>query len=551
VKEHLNADGDQTSATKKRVAVYLRCSSKESAKNDLSIPDQKDRIADFCAQRDFEIGGVFQDPGVSAWSGAWRAEFEEMVNIVLDEDRHFDAIIVYSFSRFFRDAVEAEIRLRALRKKGVELISITQDFGNDGAGDLARRMLMLFDEYSSSETSKHVTRTLEQTAKNGFAIGGIPPFGFAFQQVKDNGKSRNKFIVNESEALVVRMIYDLYLLGCGEGPLGIVNITDHLNKNGPTYRGGVWMVDYVHEVLRNTIYMGIRKHRGRKERDGKLRHGEKVIDIAVPAIVSEEMFNAVAAIRAARNPRVSPPRTVNGPTLLQGLAKCAKCGQALVITTGKSGQYRYYSCVGRLAKGKNHCPGVRIPMSTLDSIVCDDLIDNLLVPDRMGEILGEIVRRDAARKAKKVDGVREIKLKLEEALAAVSRLHSAIENGLVADSDVQFKERLRAATDKRDQLKVQLGRFENVESMPDVISSGAIDDFISIVRSKLAELSPVPARKACLRHILDHVDVDEGEVKIFGRQDVLHAAIASETLGTKVPSSVRGWRRGRDSLPMM
>jgi ABC-type glutathione transport system ATPase component len=123
-------------------------------------------------------------------------------------------------------------------------------------------------------------------------------------------------------------------------------------------------------------------------------------------------------------------------------------------------------------------------------------------------------------------------------VAAVGRLHSAIESELVDGSDTQFKERIQTATTKRDGLRVQLECFMNIGEVPQIVTTRAINDFIEIVGSKLAEPGPVPARKACLRQIIDHVDVDTGEVKIWGRQDILRAVIASGPNGTSVPSSV-------------
>lgn len=65
-----------------------------------------------------------------------------------------------------------------LQAKRVQIVSITQAFGDDPAAELALGMLALFDEYQSAENGKHVKRTMIANAVNGFWNGQTPPIGF-------------------------------------------------------------------------------------------------------------------------------------------------------------------------------------------------------------------------------------------------------------------------------------------------------------------------------------------------------------------------------------
>ncbi|MDE2320232.1 MAG: zinc ribbon domain-containing protein [Rhodospirillales bacterium] len=51
-----------------------------------------------------------------------------------------------------------------------------------------------------------------------------------------------------------------------------------------------------------------------------------------------------------RAPRVTPPRIVNGPCLLTGLAVCAICGGGMMLRTDKGG--RYALLVARAGRGE-------------------------------------------------------------------------------------------------------------------------------------------------------------------------------------------------------
>lgn len=68
----------------------------------------------------------------------------------------------------------------------------------------------------------------------------------------------------------------------------------------------------------------------------------------------------------ARNPKKVAPRTVSGPTLLAGIARCRRCGESMLLRTGKSGRYRYYTCTRRARYGKTACRGESVRLGQLD-----------------------------------------------------------------------------------------------------------------------------------------------------------------------------------------
>lgn len=53
----------------------------------------------------------------------------------------------------------------------------------------------------------------------------------------------------------------------------------------------------------------------------------------------------------SRSPLCAPPRLTGSTVLLTGLARCGKCGSAMMRCTGKSGAYTYYKCGAVLPKG--------------------------------------------------------------------------------------------------------------------------------------------------------------------------------------------------------
>lgn len=104
------------------------------------------------------------------------------------------------------------------------------------------------------------------------------------------------------------------------------------------------------------------------------------ISITVPAIIDRAAFDAVAAMLQARDLRVTAPRVVTGAILLAALATGATCGGPMTLRTGTSrlsDVHRYFTCSTSGRMGKS------IRMDTLDTLVVDNLVEQLLQPDRL------------------------------------------------------------------------------------------------------------------------------------------------------------------------
>jgi site-specific DNA recombinase len=132
------------------------------------------------------------------------------------------AIVVHSFSRFFRDSIDFGIYERKLKKYGVRVQSITQQTSDDPSGEMMRQMISMFDQYASKENGKHTLRAMRENARQGFFNGSRPPVGYRTVEVQLPGnKSKKKRLeVEESEAVVVNRIFQWYLHGDRGGSLG-------------------------------------------------------------------------------------------------------------------------------------------------------------------------------------------------------------------------------------------------------------------------------------------------------------------------------------------
>ena len=102
------------------VALYARVSTTRQAENDLSIPDQLRQLRDWCAANGHSIVREFVEPGASATDDK-RPIFQAMIADALTKPTPYDAIVIHSLSRFFRDGLEFGLYERKLGKNKVKV----------------------------------------------------------------------------------------------------------------------------------------------------------------------------------------------------------------------------------------------------------------------------------------------------------------------------------------------------------------------------------------------------------------------------------------------
>ena len=145
----------------RRVALYLRVSIGRQATGEVSLPSQRDLTRRYCEVRGWTVTEEFVEPGASAMDDR-RPVFQRMLEQAREPDRRFDVILVHAFSRFYRNGAEMELTIRSLRKLGVEVVSVTQPTGDDPAQNMMRQIIGTFDEYTSRENGKNVTRAMRE-----------------------------------------------------------------------------------------------------------------------------------------------------------------------------------------------------------------------------------------------------------------------------------------------------------------------------------------------------------------------------------------------------
>jgi len=536
-----------------RAASYLRVSTGRQAENDLSIPDQRAQVSAWLSQRSWSLADEYIEAGASATDDK-RPEFQRMIERACDGENAFDVIVVHSYSRFFRDAFGLEFYVRKLAKHGVRLVSITQELGDDPAQVMMRQVIALFDEYQSKENAKHVLRSMKENARQGYWNGARPPFGYNAVEVERRGsRIKKKLAVDAVEAETVRLVFKLYLEGFhGSGPMGVKAIAAWLNERGyRTRSGATWGLGPVHAMLTHSVYAGRMRFNRFEARSRRRKSEAEHVFAEVPAIIEPQVFAHVQGLLKARNPRITPPRAVTGPILLTGLAVCASCDGGMTLRTGtsKTGKvHRYYACSRCAREGATACKGRSIRMDKLDSLVTDHLLDRLLHPPRLESMLATLASRRAAKAVAVGQRLGILEREAHESDQRLRRLYKLLEDGITETDDV-LKDRIAALKADRDRAQAALDRIKSGARPTVGISPVVVERFGRTMREKLTT-GDMPFRKAYLGSIIDRVEVDDHEIRIVGRKDVLEKAVlASGRPMPGVRSFVRKWRSLRESNP--
>ncbi|PCK77514.1 recombinase family protein [Rhizobium sophoriradicis] len=535
----------------RRAAGYFRVSTGRQAESDLSIPDQRNQALEYCRRKGWELVDEFIEPGQSATDDN-RPALQEMIAQAINHGNPYDVIIVHSYSRFFRDNFAMEYYIRKLAKADVEVVSITQELGNDPAQIMMRHIIGLFDEYQSRETGKHTLRSMKENARQGFYNGAPLPLGYKAVEIEKRGhRVKKKVVVEPKEAETVRLIFQLYLRGDGtSGPLGLKALVSWLNERGyRTKTDSPFGVGSVAFILKNRSYTGEFIFNRQESKTRKLKPISEQVVVPVPPIISREEFEATQATLQVRNRQVTPPRIVTARTLLSGLVYCSQCGASMMLRTGTSHTgkvHRYYSCRANLRTGKSACDGISIRMETLDADVVRHLSDRLLTVERIAELVSSISADRNEKNASAGQRVAELTSDLRETEARLRRIYLAIEEG-VAQADDLFRSRIAQLQADRQKAVDALARLRATTRIVEAVTPEAILRFSEVMRENIATGEP-GFRRAYMRSVVERIVVGPRTIKIFGMKATLESALRADSLPyTSVRSFERNWRPLQES----
>ena len=483
-------------------ALYARVSS-DRQDVDLSVAAQLRALRDYAKANGYSVAREYVDEAESGRI-ADRPQFRKMIDEGSKPKAPFQVILVWKFSRFTRKREHAVAFKAQLRRKGIRVVSITEQAEDNATGRLLEGIIESVDEYYSENLAQEVVRGMREAASRGFFLGSKAPFGYTRVKVSDGVKERPTLEIDPDAAPIVREIFESSRRGNG-----LKEICKELNGRGITIRGKRWQKSTVHNMLTNEAYTGTAVW-GVKSKDQKA--GEPVrVENAWPALVARETFDAVQSGMHERAPAQQRPARVGSQYLLSGLLRCGVCGKPYSGQAAKSGKFAYYVCASLFREGAGACSNGRyLNASKLEDLVIEKVRERILTEETITELV-TLVAEEIDALAGEVNGrLTAINAELSDVETRLENLYQALETKQLPIE--ALSPRILALKSRQDQLVAarEEAEAQMEQRRAELPTSKEIKGYVADFRALFQE-GTFPERRALIRNFVRGIEVVDDE----------------------------------------
>ena len=284
-------------------SAYIRVSTDEQTEYS---PDSQLRLIRDRAQKDGVVipdDYIFADDGISGRSADKRPAFRMMIATAKQDPPPFQVIYVWKFSRFARNQEEAILYKSLLRKRGIDVRSISESTDSPFSS-LIERIIEWMDEYYLINLAGEVRRGMKEKSLRGEATGK-PPYGYDV---------KGKILVPNDDADAVREMFLDYASGVS------------LRSISAAYKMPITSLRY---IMRNPAYIG-RLRWDERPHDSYYHSDYRADPSVLPVgkhepLIDRDLWDAVQDRLSKREAKYV--RTED--YLLKGLVRCGSCGATL------------------------------------------------------------------------------------------------------------------------------------------------------------------------------------------------------------------------------
>ena len=347
------------------VGLYIRLSREDNDKIEMSesITNQKSLLTQYVKENSLRLVDIYIDDGYSG-TNFDRPEFKRMINDILKGK--INMVITKDMSRLGRDYVgTGELIEKFFPSHGVRYIAVTDNIDtylDNSNNDVAPFKAIMNDMYAK-DISKKIKSSLRAKQKEGKWVGGRTPFGY-----RKDPNNKNKLIIFEEQAVIVRRIFDMCLEGltCYKIALKLTNEKVKTPagyysfewKNNYHLNYEVWNAKTVKDILTNRMYIGDLVQNKRSKVNYKIKKIIKnnpedyiVVENTHKPIIEKEIFYEIQK----RIPKNIGRNEKKEKHLLDGLLYCGNCGHRISITSRRKKDNRCYTiCNYYRSYMKNH-----------------------------------------------------------------------------------------------------------------------------------------------------------------------------------------------------
>lgn len=308
-----------------RAGLYARVSSEEQAEG-YSLDAQLEAMRRFCRDRGWTVIREYTEEGYTGTKRDRPAFSEALADC---EAGRLDILLTHQLDRFYRNLKLQLETLGQLGRWNVGYLSVTEQIDySTPQGMLFLQMLGAFNEYYVANLRRETKKGKAGRAKAGKNNASTTAYGYT-----RNGDGLD--VIDPATSPAVILAFEAY----AQGDRSDTDVADLLNRSqylpSGRARSKRWTREAVRYLLTNPFYTGW------------VRYGADLHAGQHEALIEQELFDKVQAIRARRNAGRGGPRRADRAYLLAGLAVCADCGTPLVCQTqtnpGKA-EIQQYRC---------------------------------------------------------------------------------------------------------------------------------------------------------------------------------------------------------------
>lgn len=356
-----------------RITYYARVSTdsddqKNSLENQMAYYEEYIR-----ANKNWTFIPGYIDEGITGATTKHRDNFNRMIDDA--KAGKFDFIITKELSRFARNTLDSIKYTRELLNCGVGVLFQNDSINTiDGDGELRLTIMAGIAQDELRKLSSRVKFGHQQAIKNGVVLGNSRMFGYI--------KKDKKLVIDEDEAPMVRELFELYATDM----YSLKQIENIFWEKGYRNHNGNKIA---HTTLSNTIanpkykgyYVGNKvkvidiftKKQKFLPPDQWVMYKDETGEI-VPAIVSEELWDAANAVLARRSADVKARQNkCTHANLLTGKLYCSCCGAYYYRkdSTYKGHTCSRWVCSGKLKNGYDSCDSFALSEKDVKALIFD------------------------------------------------------------------------------------------------------------------------------------------------------------------------------------
>ena len=468
----------------KITALYERLSRDDELEGESnSIVNQKKILEEYASKNNLTNIIHFTDDGISGTQFD-RPGFMEMMNGV--NTGNIGCIIVKDMSRLGRDYLKVGQCMEILRQKGVRLIAINDNVDSFYREDDFTPFRNIMNEWYARDTSRKIQSTFRSKGESGKHTASTPPYGY----IKDE-KDKDKWVVDEKAAEIVRRIFNLTMDGAG--PYKIAKILEadkidipayhqkklgyglHQSKNFEyPYR---WCSSTIASILKKKEYLGhtvnfkTRKHFKDKKSKYVSEDNWLIFENTHEAIIDQEIFDNVQRIRG--NVKRYPDGWGEYHPLT-GLMYCADCGSKMYVhRTNNYKNIPYYVCSNyKKVPCGTLCPSAhRIKAEVVLNLIQETLKDIKNYIDEDNEAFTRSIQNEMEEKEKvEIEKQRVRLINNKSRIQELERLMCRIYEDMILEKipssryeilNSQYETEQRALSKEIEDLELVISRYEN------------------------------------------------------------------------------------------